>query len=72
MPKDTPVTVTLRVTQTTRDLLKQAAELDHRSMANMVEVLILNHCKANEISSSSRRKSMKPVLRRDRRSSGQL
>ena len=50
MTKESPVTVTLRIARPTRDLLKRAAERDHRSMANMVEVLILRHCEANEIS----------------------
>lgn len=50
MAKESAITITLRITQATRDLLKQAAEKDHRSMANMVEVLILRHCEANRIS----------------------
>lgn len=44
MAKDSPVTITLRLPRTTRDLLKQAATFERRSMANMVEVLILKHC----------------------------
>lgn len=59
MEKDAPVTVTLRIAQTTRDLLKRAADLDHRSMANMVEVLILRHCEANGVSVSPKGKTGK-------------
>jgi predicted HicB family RNase H-like nuclease len=50
MAKETSVTVTLRITETVRELLRAAAEKDRRSMANMVEVLILKHCEANGIS----------------------
>jgi len=55
MAKDTSVTVTLRVSETVRELLRAAAEKDHRSMANMVEVLILKHCEANGISIGPKR-----------------
>lgn len=59
MTKETAVTITLRLSQATRDLLKQAAERDHRSMANMLEVLIIRHCEANGISVAQPRKSRK-------------
>lgn len=55
MAKDTPVTVTLRIARSTKDLLQAAAEDDHRSMANMVEVLILKHCKEHSISVAPKR-----------------
>lgn len=54
MSKETPVTVTLRLTRATKNLLQVAAEKDHRSMANMVAVLIHRHCDANGISVTSR------------------
>ena len=60
MTKETAVTITLRISRATRDLLKQAAEKDHRSMANMVEVLILRHCEACGISVSRPRTERKP------------
>lgn len=60
MTKETAVTITLRLSQATRDLLKQAAERDHRSMANMLEVLIIRHCEANGISVSRPRTERKP------------
>jgi len=59
MAKDSSVTVTLRVSEAVRELLRAAAEKDHRSMANMVEVLILRHCEANEISVSPKRTTKK-------------
>ena len=50
MAQDTPVILTLHIAQTTRNRLRQPADRDHRSMANMVEVLILRRCDANGIS----------------------
>lgn len=50
---------TLRVSEGVRELLRLAAEKEHRSMANMVEVLILRHCEANGISVAQPRKSRK-------------
>lgn len=60
MAKEQSVTVTLRVPETIRELLRAAAEKDHRSMANMLEVLILRHCEANAISVTPRRAKHKP------------
>lgn len=64
MSKDAPVTQTLRITQTSRDPLQQAAEQDRRSMANMVEVLILNHCRNQGISVDAKRKTGSRQARR--------
>ncbi len=55
MAKESSVTVTLRVPESIRELLRAAAEKDHRSMANMVEVLILRHCESNGISVARKR-----------------
>ena len=63
MAKDASVTVTLRVSETVRELLRAAAEDDHRSMANMVEVLILKHCKEREISMAPKRTTGKGPAR---------
>lgn len=60
MAKEQSVTVTLRVPEAIRELLRAAAEKDHRSMANMLEVLILRHCEANGISVSRRGAKHKP------------
>ena len=39
-------TLNLRIDPKLKAALKEAAVLDHRSIANMVEVLILRHCKS--------------------------
>lgn len=56
MIKPSAVTVTLRLESAIKDLLQAAADEEHRSMANMVEVLILRHCEANGISVARSRK----------------
>ncbi|MFW5333247.1 hypothetical protein [Hydrogenophaga sp. ZJX-1] len=43
-------TLTLRIDPALKDALKRAAEAEHRSIANMVEVLILDHCNRGGIS----------------------
>ncbi len=57
MAKEPSVSVTLRVPASIRELLRAAAEDDHRSMANMVEVLIIKHCKERGIGLGRHRKS---------------
>ncbi|MFO1315869.1 MAG: Arc family DNA-binding protein [Burkholderiales bacterium] len=59
MAKEQSVPVTLRVPETIRELLRAAAEKDHRSMANMLEVLIIRHCEANGIAVPPPRKGRK-------------
>ena len=59
MTKDVSGFATLRVSEGVRQLLRLAAEKEHRSMANMVEVLILRHCEANGISVPSKPKGGK-------------
>lgn len=39
----------LRIAPEVREALRKAAELDHRSISNMVEYLIVQHCQRNEI-----------------------
>ena len=39
-------TLNLRINPLIKDALKGAAARQHRSVANMVELLILEHCKA--------------------------
>ena len=55
-----PSAATLRVSEAVRELLRLAAEKEHRSMANMVEVLILRHCETNGISVARRRPAKAP------------
>jgi hypothetical protein len=44
-PKTKTAVMTLRVAPTVKAAAERAAELDRRSVTNLVEVLILNHCK---------------------------
>ena len=45
-PKLKTATMTLRVDPRVKAVAEVAAEEDHRSLTSLVEVLILNHCKA--------------------------
>ena len=53
MPRGKPRTktavLTLRVSPAVKAAAERAAELDRRSVTNLLEVLILNHCKALNI-----------------------
>ncbi len=42
-------TLTLRIEPEMKQALQRAAELEHRSIANMVEVLIREHCRVKGI-----------------------
>ena len=42
-------TLTLRIEPAVKEALRIAAERDHRSIANMVEVLIRDHCRRQGI-----------------------
>jgi hypothetical protein len=42
-------TLTLRIGPEIKQALQRAAELEHRSIANMVEVLIREHCRVKGI-----------------------
>jgi hypothetical protein len=42
-------TLTCRIDPGVKDALREAAQLEHRSIANMVEVLIRDHCARNGI-----------------------
>jgi hypothetical protein len=39
-------TMNLRVDPVIKEAIREAADQEHRSIANMIEVLIRNHCKA--------------------------
>jgi len=45
MAKIKTATLNLRVDPLIKDALRDAAERQHRSIANMIEVLIREHCK---------------------------
>jgi hypothetical protein len=42
-------TLTFRIEPALKEALRTAAEREHRSIANMVEVLIINYCDKNGI-----------------------
>ena len=42
-------TLTFRIKPTLKEALRTAAESEHRSIANMVEVLIRDYCNRNDI-----------------------
>jgi hypothetical protein len=42
-------TLTLRIAPDLKAALREAAQLEHRSIANMMEVLIRDHCARNGI-----------------------
>lgn len=48
-PKTKTTTVTLRVTPELKAAAEVAADRDHRSLTSLIEVLILNHCKSENI-----------------------
>jgi len=50
----------LRIAPEVREALRQAAERDHRSISNMVEYLIVQHCQRNEIAINKQQTDSKP------------
>ena len=41
--------INLRMSPATKALLRAAAERDHRTLSNLLEVLIIEHCRRNGI-----------------------
>lgn len=50
MPRAKSETLTLRTTPQIKELLRSAAEREHRSVASMVEFLVLRYAKAEKLS----------------------
>ena len=48
-------TLNLRIDPEIKEAARVAASLDRRSVANLIEILILDHCKQNQISSPEQR-----------------
>ena len=44
MPRTKVATLNLRIAPAIKDAVREAADQEHRSVANMVEVLIRRHC----------------------------
>lgn len=52
-------TLTLRIEPGLKEALRTAAEREHRSIANMVEVLIRDYCERNDIAVTQPRAAKK-------------
>lgn len=50
MPPSKTATLNLRIDPRLKEAARIAAQRDHRSIANLIEVLIRKHCEANGIS----------------------
>ena len=49
MPPKKTTTMNLRVDPAIKEAIREAANLDNRSIANMIEVLIRRHCEQRDI-----------------------
>ena len=45
MPKTKIATLNLRIDPGVKEAVREAADMEHRSVANMIEMLIRRHCK---------------------------
>ena len=59
MPRNKCETLSIRTTAEIKDLIRQAAEREHRSVASMVEVLVLAHAEQTGIKASAKPKTTK-------------
>ena len=50
MPAKKTTTLNLRIDPGLKEALREVSQRDHRSIANMIEVLILRHCKEAGVS----------------------
>jgi uncharacterized protein (DUF1778 family) len=50
-------TLNLRITPELKELIRVAAESEHRTIANFIEVVVREHCEKKKIVSSQRAKS---------------
>ncbi|MDY4377991.1 hypothetical protein SOV92_09150 [Pectobacterium brasiliense] len=50
-------TLTIRLDPGLKDALRTAAQVEHRSIANMIEMLIREHCMKNDIAIEQSKKS---------------
>jgi len=50
-------TLNLRVTPELKDLLRLASTREHRTLSNMVEYLVREHCERNQITTPPQRSS---------------
>ena len=52
MPRQKNETLTIRTTAEIKDLLRQAADREHRSLASMIEVLVMEYAKKAKLQPS--------------------
>ena len=57
-------TLNLRVTPELKDLLRLASTREHRTLSNMVEYLVRDHCERNQIASPPPRQVPRPKTAR--------
>lgn len=56
MPRNKCETLSIRTTAEIKDLIRQAAEREHRSVASMMEVLVLAHAEQSGLKASAKTK----------------
>jgi uncharacterized protein (DUF1778 family) len=56
MPRHKSETLTLRTTAEIKDLLRQAAEREHRSVTSMMEVLVLDYARRAKLTVAPKNK----------------
>ncbi|MFZ5503663.1 MAG: DUF1778 domain-containing protein [Pseudomonadota bacterium] len=56
MPRNKCETLSIRTTTEIKDLIRQAAEQEHRSVASMLEMLVLSHAEQSGLKSSAKPK----------------
>lgn len=59
MPRNKCETLSIRTTAEIKDLIRQAAEQEHRSVASMMEILILSHAEQAGLKASAKPKKTK-------------
>lgn len=57
-------TLTIRVDPGLKEALRAAAQAEHRSIANMIEVMIRDHCEKNSIAIEQTQESDQPEERK--------
>lgn len=56
MPRNKSETLSIRTTAEIKDLIRQAAEQEHRSVASMIEVLIRTHAEQRDLTVGAKSK----------------
>ncbi len=70
MPTGKTSTLTFRIAPLLKDALRTAAEREHRSIANMVEVMIMDYCRQNEIAIPEQSGSLPALMGKPKRRRG--